>query len=189
MKKTLILIFIFLSLVGIIGCGKKDTNKEWTPIVVDINKTAIKSNSPKEKLTYDEEKKELKIWKSVTIKQGKPNNLPKELPLIEGVKTYINSNVSNYFFYVIKWQTADKPGKWFVDELKKNGYSLVINKDLPEEEQWVNYSNMEFIKENTGKENTWIQNWKIQIFINNNTPDNIKKWLWLEWLFIEVYYE
>lgn len=184
MKK--IIVFVFL-LIIISSCGKsqefqnnvKKYEGEKGNILSDI---FIKEETKKEKyspqirdieIKFDKKKEELSVG-NILIKKGFPENWDKNLLQYKNEETYINSNVTNYFFF-----SSQDSKDWIIalykSNLRQNGWEE-IKKDILEEEWFT--QNIEFTKDKHF----------IEINISENIPENLSH-LNLKWNFIEIYYK
>ena len=196
-------IFIFLlCITALSSCfnnankGEKEATKEDVNISIDN-----KVNENKE-TKFDSEKNTLTIWDKVEIKNWIENSFPKDIKIYKDNKTYVNSNVPNYIFFI-----SDKNDKVStISTFYKNLFKKLWYKDLSkiqEKQDLESYQNLEFILENPkykefkpedlnipnhiiSNEPKYLQ--KILIKINNTVPDNIKENMWLDWFFVEIYY-
>jgi len=203
-KKILLLSTLTLLLLSCWEEKKESLKIENTP----IQKATWKIES--EKIEYNKDKKTLKIWDNVLIKES-DIKLSEDIKIYKDLKIYDNSNVKNYVFFI-----ADKKEKikdiwnfyinlfaklWYTrvekkdDNLERSNDDNIDNNKIKEEEE--DFSNLEFVLKNEKykTDEKWFpiddeKEFKQRIIINihDETPDNIKDSFKLEWRFIEIYF-
>lgn len=181
--------------------GSTSSGTIW--VTIDKVEQKQKNNDIK----YDEKKNELKIWE-VFIKPGVPENFPKEITIYNDSKTYVNSNVASYLYFVLDKKTdLNVVWKYYIDLFQKLWYKRKVDKNLPLNKE--DLSNLEFQLENKDyipfeKRTEAVfkkleKDWKldkinnqyereVKVYIKKETPENIQKWMWLDWVFVEIYY-
>jgi len=207
LNKKIISLFILSFLL--FSCGKDDFTK-WNLNIVPTkeNKITKKIEFQKfeEEIKYNKSKGILTIGNNVTIKEW-ISNLPKEIKIYKNAKTYINSNVANYIFFISpQKEEINTIWKYYISMFNKLWYERIIEEQINIEkvqnkenkiENSTNLSNLEFVLKNEKYKlwKNWLSiNWekefkqRILINIHDNTPKNIKEWMWLEWKYIEIYY-
>ena len=211
MKNKKIAVSILFTLLILSSCSSK---KDENTIKENVDKVTIsptKWNTPivskQPALNYDKATEKLEIWSDVVITPGVPKDLPKGVTIFNDSKTYINSNVPNYTFFILDKKTDVKEvSKYYTDILSNLWYQNKAGTNNS------NFNNIDFgIKnknyismdkrspENIDK---LMKSWKIKnisdieneytssinIKINTETPENIVKWMWIEGIFVEIYY-
>ena len=163
---------------------------------------------------YNWDKEELTIW-DIIIKPGISENFPKNLSIYKNAKTYVNSNVDNYLYFVIyDWTEPELIANYYHNLLEKLSYTKINEEDTldivtpdweteaPKTSFNLEYSlkNPDFLNE-TDREEYLFNNseWftkniddvyleTIQIYIKDAVPEAIKNGTWIEGVFIEIYY-
>lgn len=211
MKNKNIIISLLFALIILSSCSfKKDENLTNT----NVDKVTVKwvrwdipviNNS---KLNFDKKNEQLKIGNDVTINPWIPENFPKDLKIFNNSKTYINSNVPNYTFFVLDKNTELKDiSKYYIDTLVSLWYENKIKDskkmDLNNLEFWIKNNNFIPIdKRNPENLDKIFKSWKIKNFseiekeyksninikIHNETPENLAKWMNLNGKFVEIFY-
>jgi hypothetical protein len=162
---------------------------------------------------YNWEKEELSVW-DIIIKPGISDNFPKNLSIYKNAKTYINSNVNNYLYFIIyDWTIAETIWEYYIDSLEKLNYTRLNNEfieqiDIEEDlSNKINYLNLEYAIKNsdyiipedrvsylTNNSEWFTKNIDdvyldtIQIYIKDAVPEAIKNGTWIEGVFVEIYY-
>lgn len=121
------------------------------------------------------------LEKGIKIQKGLPENFPKFLKIYDNEKTYENSNVENYLYFVVDSQVENKEIlDSFVSQLEKNNYINILEQEDP---SYISY------EENPSEDaEVFIEPKKININIQDTTPTLIRNNMGLEWKFIEIYY-
>jgi hypothetical protein len=163
---------------------------------------------------YNWDKEELTIW-DIIIKPGISENFPKNLSIYKNAKTYVNSNVDNYLYFVIyDWTEPELIANYYHNLLEGLSYTKINEEDTldivtpdweteaPKTSFNLEYSlkNPDFLNE-TDREEYLFNNseWftkniddvyldTIQIYIKDAVPEAIKNGTWIEGVFIEIYY-
>jgi len=163
---------------------------------------------------YNWDKEELTIW-DIIIKPGISENFPKNLSIYKNAKTYVNSNVDNYLYFVIyDWTEPELIANYYHNLLEKLSYTKINEEDTldivtpdweteaPKTSFNLEYSlkNPDFLNE-TDREEYLFNNseWftkniddvyldTIQIYIKDAVPEAIKNGTWIEGVFVEIYY-
>jgi len=205
MKKSIYLLVIALLLVScwnnenvewIQGKNKNLENQNDSLRIepIKINKEDIKS----QQLKYNESEEKLYIWNSVEISSSLPTNFPKKIKIYWENKTYINSNVTDYIFFISKsGEDIRKISLFYKSLFNKLWYKSIINNTLDDNLEKPTIENLEFVLNNPkykelkewelpNEEKKYLD--RIFININSNIPENIEKWMWLKWIFVEIYY-
>ena len=155
---------------------------------------------------YNWDKEELTIW-DIIIKPGISENFPKNLSIYKNAKTYVNSNVDNYLYFVIyDWTEPELIANYYHNLLEKLSYTKINKEDTldivtpdweteaPKTSFNLEYSlkNPDFLNE-TDREEYLFNNseWftkniddvyldTIQIYIKDAVPEAIKNGTWIE---------
>jgi len=163
---------------------------------------------------YNWDKEELTIW-DIIIKPGISENFPKNLSIYKNAKTYVNSNVDNYLYFVIyDWTEPELIANYYHNLLEGLSYTKINEEDTldivtpdweteaPKTSFNLEYSlkNPDFLNE-TDREEYLFNNseWftkniddvyldTIQIYIKDAVPEAIKNGTWIEGVFVEIYY-
>lgn len=210
LKKIRIVLFIIV-FVSLFSCSKDEWNKDnelWKKIDNEINVNLTWANNKDEwenwDIVYDKENKKLIIWDKVTIMPWLPDWYIKEVKIYNNSITYTNSNVKDYLFFVVdNSKKVSDISKYYNDMFSKLWY-IRINE---EQDKNINIDievnqKLEFVLKNEKYkditkidpddlinqviENKYLQ--RVIININDSTPNNIKNSTWLDWRFVEVYY-
>lgn len=184
---------------------KKETPKDT--IKIEGIWMTNKKDDNKQKIVFNEEEWKLYIWDKVEISKWLPTGFPEEIEIFWNNESHLNSNVDDYIFFV------DNTSEWisdisefYIDLFKEAWYTkvendiddnVIINETTTDEEQEKTIDNLEFVllNEAYSEPKEWdlpseeLQ-YKQRILINifDNTPENIEKWMWLTWNFVEIYY-
>lgn len=195
MKNTVILISLMFSMLLLSSCWEeknvevslenwkeinsiKQDNKE-SNLEVEITIPEYNKYNKEIDITYEEDSKELSIWSDITIKEWFPENIPEEFNIGNNEVTYINSNVENYFFYTSE-KEINEILKEYSNIFKKNKWKKIkdtLDTDIEEDDEVQLDKNLFYTRNNE----------KINIFIRNEIPQNIKK-IWINGIYIEVYF-
>jgi len=155
---------------------------------------------------YNWDKEELTIW-DIIIKPGISENFPKNLSIYKNAKTYVNSNVDNYLYFVIyDWTEPELIANYYHNLLEGLSYTKINEEDTldivtpdweteaPKTSFNLEYSlkNPDFLNE-TDREEYLFNNseWftkniddvyldTIQIYIKDAVPEAIKNGTWIE---------
>ena len=184
-----------------------ETKLETKKDNLKIESIWVKKSDGKLEIEYDEEEETLSIWSNVKIKKWLSNNLPEEIKIFWDNETYLNSNVSDYLFFV------DNTSEWigeislfYTNLFEKTWYTrinneidenLEIDENIQEEILEKTVENLEYVLENEAY--TEPKEWEVpneetkykqRILINmyDTTPENLEKGMWLKWNFVEIYY-
>lgn len=141
-------ITFFLSLLSVllISCsGTNDSIEQDRQSIEDSKKievtTTIKDGSKNGqqkniKISYDKSLSELKIW-NITVKEWLPEKLPTGLDIPKNSKSYINSNVEDYYFLFTpegkaniftSYRKSLLANKW--REIQKEKSDIYFNEDI-----------------------------------------------------------
>lgn len=211
MSKIFKSIFIISYLVLITSCWTQDKlndQNSWIEIKQIENKK-IENKHTEQKVIYSKISQKLEIW-DVIIKPWYSDLFPSEFKVINWYKTFINSNVPNYIFFITDKNTDKKSIVDFYDNMFKNLWFIKQENFLLKDDKKIenlnnliyNKLNNDFIpKEKKTKEmyTKMEKEWKLRladkeilnsfsININEEIPNNIKKYISDEWLFVEVYF-
>ena len=170
-----------------------------------------------EKIEYNKKENKLSIGNKVVIEEWW-ENIPKEIKIYKDFKTYINSNVNDYVFFIAdEKEEVNTIWKYYISLFKWIWYTRILEEEIINEEEqklnnlelalrkkeWIeekkeeDLSRLEFVLKNEkykldkeGFSIDWEKEFKQRILINihENTPKNIKNGMWLEWKYVEVYY-
>ena len=219
MKNTKKILTLSILSLLLFSCWEEDSKSElkiesiWNE---SINK--IEFQEFKEELKYDKKENKLSIGDSVVIKEWW-ENIPKEIKIYKDSKTYINSNMTNYTFFIAdEKEEVNIIGEYYISLFKWLWYTRILEEEIINEKEqklnnleialknknWIeeeeleeDLSRLEFILKNEkykldeeGFSIDWEKefNQRILINIHENTPKNIKNGMWLEWKYVEVYY-
>jgi len=205
MQKNVKIFLIFILFLFVVSCWKSENSaKTWNKTNwVSINSVVLVPTWKKAELNYDQWKDELTV-DSVKITSGVPPSFPKWLRIYENAKTYLNSNVENYTYFVLNKDTkTEDVWKYYIDLLNKLWYERInYNEKADSNSLEFVLKNQDYIplEKRTPDVISQLQKeWKldsinqeykskVSIYINKETPENIKKWMNLEWVFVEIYY-
>lgn len=219
MKNTKKILTLSILSLLLFSCWEEDSKSElkiesiWNE---SINK--IEFQEFKEELKYDKKENKLSIGDSVVIKEWW-ENIPKEIKIYKDSKTYINSNMTNYTFFIAdEKEEVNIIGEYYISLFKWLWYTRILEEEIINEKEqklnnleialknknWIeeeeleeDLSRLEFILKNEkykldeeGFSIDWEKefNQRILINIHENTPKNIKNGMWLEWKYVEIYY-
>ncbi len=185
MSKLIKLFIILLCSTMLFSCFKKEnTNNN---IDLSINNTKNENKKP----NFDSKTNTLNIWEKVKIKNWIDKLFPTDIKIYKDNKTYVNSNVPNYVFFI-----SDKTDKlstiadFYKEHFKKLWYkdlSIIKKEDLESSQRLEfileNPKYKEFKPEDLNLPNPIISNepkylQRILININSTVPDNIKENMW-----------
>lgn len=180
MKKIYLLIIV--SALFFTSCSQKEPNDTKTnntsPKTSDIK---IKDVSELEKskiftpveIKYDNNNKKLNIW-TIVISEGFPESIEWFVAPV-GEKTYINSNVKEYYFFATK-KSKQEILSYYRNIATKLGYKEV-KENKPNDDSRISFK--------IAKDNTMPSMEKIIISTNTSIPENLEA-LKLSGLYVEV---
>lgn len=143
MKITFFLSLLPILLISCSGVGDS-TSEDSKPIedskkieVTTTIKDSWKDGQQKDiKISYNESLSELKIW-NITVREWLPEKLPTGLEIPKNSKSYINSNVEDYYFLFTpeektsiftSYRKSLLANKW--REIQKEKSDIYLNEDI-----------------------------------------------------------
>lgn len=137
------------------------------------------SNSERRPVETEVKNWELKVWKSVTIREGVSETFPSDFPIISWGKIYQNSNVQKYAFIMVEWKTVYDISKYYDSKLKGLGWKAWEENNL-----WEKDSDFIFLVYRKIKED-WVTE-EVRVNIRIEIPEIIKNNLPVKGVFVEV---
>lgn len=214
MKKNIILLIIFTLFLSSCWSEEIKTENESDMIVIETEQKTdtlkiepfwLKQWVKDWEVKYDEEKEKLYIWDKVEINSWLAETFPEEIKIYKDNKTYINSNVGDYIFFVTDGiENINDISSYYTSLFNDLWYTQINNEvdDNEEEEEVekvkeISRYTLEFVIKNKAYKEP--VEWEIQdeelkynnrviVNINSSVPENIEIGMGLKWNFVEIYY-